>query len=600
MAAAHQPHASSQSEPGSGSGSVPDHGHGSGIVVANAKDASSSNKADAEAKTDADSVRLSDEASDGDGDGHDHDQLQRHLGNRQIQLIAIGGTIGTGLFVSIGGGLAKGWPASLLLAYSLHALMVCLINNSLAEMVCYMPVSGSFIRMAGRWVDDALGFLAGWNFFLYEAILIPFEITALNLVLTFWTDKIPVAAICVVVIILYAIINILAVQYYGEAEFWLAMGKLILILIVFFFAFITAVGGNPQHEAYGFRYWYSPGAFASYIHEGTLGRFEGFLGSLFSACFTVVGPEYLGMVAGETARPRTYLKNGFKTVYWRFFVFFVLGALAVGVVIPYNAPELNNGSGTADGSPYVIAMQNMGVTVLPHVVNALLVTSIFSAGNAYVYCAMRSLYGLACDGHAPRVFRKTLSNGIPIYAFLAVMVFPFISFLQVSGSTAQAVTWLQAVTNGATMINYIVMSLTYIFFFRACRAQGVDRKKVMPYYAYGQPYCAYVTLVYMTLIEGIFGYTVFLPGRWDVGDFFAPYTMALVAIVLYFGWKLVHRTRFISPRDADLVWEKPRIDAYEAALTDPPTRLRDEIWGLFTWKGKRERERENYMGEDVS
>lgn len=131
-------------------------------------------------------------------------QLHRHLGNRQIQLIAIGGTIGTGLFVSIGSGLAKGGPANLLLGYSLHALMVCLINNSLAEMVCYMPVSGSFIRMAGRWVDDSLGFLAGWNFFLYEAILIPFEITALNLVLTFWTDKIPVAAICIAVIILYA------------------------------------------------------------------------------------------------------------------------------------------------------------------------------------------------------------------------------------------------------------------------------------------------------------------------------------------------------------------------------------------------------------
>lgn len=131
-------------------------------------------------------------------------QLHRHLGNRQIQMIAIGGTIGTGLFVSIGGGLAAGGPANLLLGYSVHALMICLINNSLAEMVCYMPVSGSFIRMAGRWVDDALGFLAGWNFFLYEAILIPFEITALNLVLTFWTDKIPVAAICIAVIVLYA------------------------------------------------------------------------------------------------------------------------------------------------------------------------------------------------------------------------------------------------------------------------------------------------------------------------------------------------------------------------------------------------------------
>jgi amino acid transporter len=382
----------------------------------------------------------------------------------------------------------------------------------------------------------------------------------------------------------------------SEAEFWLASGKLILILIVFFFTFITAVGGNPKNEPYGFRYWYSPGAFHEYIHEGTLGKFEGFLGSLFSACFTVVGPEYLGMVAGEAERPRIYLKSGFKTVYWRFFVFFVLGALAVGIVIPYNAPQLNNGSGTADGSPYVIAMQNMGVAVLPHIVNALLITSIFSAGNAYVYCAMRSLYGLACDGQAPAIFKKTLKNGIPIYAFAVTMIFPFISFLQVSGSTAQAITWLQAVTEGATMINYIIISLTYIFFHRACKAQGIDRA-TLPYVGYFQPYCAYITLVYMTVIEGIFGYVVFVPGHWNVGDFFAPYTMAFVAIILYFGWKFVKRTKFVSPMDADLVWEKPQIDAYEATFTEPPTRFRDELWAILTRKKKR---KENHMREDIS
>ncbi|GAW24393.1 hypothetical protein ANO14919_139770 [Xylariales sp. No.14919] len=524
------------------------------------------------------------------------DQLHRHLGNRQIQLIAIGGTIGTALFVSIGGGLAKGGPASLLLGYSVHALMVCLINNSLAEMTCYMPVGGSFIRMAGKWVDESLGFLAGWNFFLYEAILIPYEISALNLILTYWTDKIPVAAVCIIVIILYALINIVAVQYYGEAEFWLASGKLILILIVFFFTFITAVGGNPQNEPYGFRYWYSPGAFAEYIHTGTLGRFEGFLGSLFSACFTVVGPEYIAMVAGEAERPRVYIKNGFKTVYWRFFVFFVLGALAVGIVIPYNDPKLNNGSGTADGSPYVIAMQNMGVSVLPHVVNALLLTSIFSAGNAYTYCAMRSLYGLACDGQAPRIFKKTLKNGIPIYAFGVVILFPFLSFLQASGNTAGAVTTLQSVTQGATMINYICISLTYIFFYRACKAQGVDRS-TLPYVGWFQPYGAYITFVYMILIEGIFGYTVFVPGHWSVADFFPPYTMAFVAILLYFGWKIIKRTRFIKPEEADLIWEKPEIDAYEAQFTEPPTRLRDELYEVIF---RRKKVKENHMGEDTS
>lgn len=132
------------------------------------------------------------------------DQLQRHLGNRQIQLIAIGGTIGTALFVSIGGGLMEGGPGSLFIAFTLYSCLLGLVNNCIAEMVVYMPVSGSFVRMAGKWVDESFGFMAGWNFFLYEACLIPFEISALNLVLTFWRDDIPAAAVCAGCIVLYA------------------------------------------------------------------------------------------------------------------------------------------------------------------------------------------------------------------------------------------------------------------------------------------------------------------------------------------------------------------------------------------------------------
>lgn len=133
-------------------------------------------------------------------------QLQRKLGNRQIQLIAIGGSVGTAVFVSIGTGLARGGPASLFLAYTLYSCMVGLVNNCMAEMATYMPVSGAFIRMAGHWVDEAFGFMAGWNFFLYEALLIPFEIAAINLVLQFWRDDIPVAAVVAACIVLFGFV----------------------------------------------------------------------------------------------------------------------------------------------------------------------------------------------------------------------------------------------------------------------------------------------------------------------------------------------------------------------------------------------------------
>lgn len=134
------------------------------------------------------------------------DQLKRHLGNRQIQLIAIGGSIGTATFVSISTGLAAGGPGSLFLAYTFYSCLMGLVNNCMAEMASFQPVTGAFIRMAGKWVDESFGFLAGWNFFIYEAILIPFELSALNLVLSFWRDDIPVAAVVTVGIVLYLLV----------------------------------------------------------------------------------------------------------------------------------------------------------------------------------------------------------------------------------------------------------------------------------------------------------------------------------------------------------------------------------------------------------
>lgn len=156
-------------------------------------------------------------------------------------------------------------------------------------------------------------------------------------------------------------LNGLAVKAYGEAEFWLSGGKVILIFMLFAFTLVTMCGGNPQHDAYGFRYWSNPGAFAEHHSTGSLGRFEGFLAALWSASFTVVGPEYIAMAAAEAKRPSVYIKTAFKTVYWRFGIFFIMGALCVGIVIPYNDPTLTaiqegGGGSTAAASPYVIAM----------------------------------------------------------------------------------------------------------------------------------------------------------------------------------------------------------------------------------------------------
>lgn len=154
------------------------------------------------------------------------------------------------------------------------------------------------------------------------------------------------------------------------------------------------------------------------------------------------------MVAGEAKLPRVTLKVAFKTVYIRFAIMFIGSALCVSVVIPSNDPTLVailsgkvGGSGTGAASPYIIAMKNLGIDILPHIVNALLVTSIFSAGNTYFFCAMRTLHGLAMDGHAPKLFRKCNRYGTPIYCWVVVMIFPLLSFLQISNGTAVVLNW---------------------------------------------------------------------------------------------------------------------------------------------------------------
>ncbi|KAK1466602.1 hypothetical protein CTAM01_17004 [Colletotrichum tamarilloi] len=517
------------------------------------------------------------------------DGLHRRLSNRQVQLVAIGGSIGTAVFVSMGGALQRSGPGSLLLAFVIYTIILSLCNNCMAEMSVYMPVSGGFVRLAGKWVDDAFGFMAGWNFFFYQVFLIPFEIVALTLVVSYWNDKIPVYAICVGCIILYGLINVFAVGVYGEAEFYLSGGKVILLAMLLAFTLITMAGGNPQHDAYGFRAW-SAGYFAEYVSTGPLGKFEGFLSALWTASFTCVGPEYVSMMAAEAKHPRIYVKTAFKAVYWRIWIFFVGSALAAGIVVSHKDPTLvaiytgkGGSTGSAAASPYIIAMGNLGIGILPHVVTFFLATTIFSAGSAYTYCSTRTLYGLALEGRAPRFLTKTTKKGAPIYCLTVVMAFPLFSLLQLSSSSAKVLDWLISLTTAATIIDYIVICVTYNCFHRACKTQNFDRSR-LPYIGRFQPYSAYIGLVWMTCVVICYGYRSLSP--FDPASFFIHYTMVLLAPLLFCLWKCYKGTKTLRPDEVDLVWDAPRITAYEELLSevDPPIGFLQDIANHFSVK----------------
>ncbi|RDB21097.1 General amino acid permease AGP2 [Hypsizygus marmoreus] len=504
-----------------------------------------------------------------------HDRTRRRLKNRHIQLIGIGGAVGTALFVQIGSALTKGGPGSLFLAFSLWCTFIFAVNNCLSEMVTWIPISSPFVRFADRFVDPALGFCAGINFFALEAFLVPFEVVAFNLVLQFWTDKIPIAAVIVFVLVAYACLNMFAVRWYGESEFWLAIGKVTLAVGLMAFTFITMVGGNPLHDKYGFRSWNSskvPGApFAEYIKTGDLGRLMGFLACMIQASFTIAGPDYVAMAAGEAELPRRNMPSAFTSAFLRLTVFFVIGSLCIGIVVPYSDPTLltalSDARPGAGSSPYVIAMENLHIKILPHIVNALILTSVFSAGNGYVYCASRTLLGLALEGKLPKILTRCTTNGVPVYCVGVTLGVSLLSFLQVSNNAAVVLQWLVNLTTASQLLNYAIISFTYLRFYYALKAQGIPRES-LPHRGFWQPFCGYYALVGTLVMAFVGGYTVFLPGRWDVPSFLFSYAMIGIVPVLFVFWKLLHKTQWRSLEKVTFfAEEREEIDRYEEAYS---------------------------------
>ncbi|KAJ4262863.1 hypothetical protein NW762_006476 [Fusarium torreyae] len=340
-------------------------------------------------------------------------------------------------------------------------------------------------------------------------------------------------------------------------------------------------GGNPQHNAYGFRHWKEQ-PFLEYFSTGATGRFEGFLTALWTASFTCVGPEFLSIAASEVKHPRVYIKKASQALFARIIIFFIGGCLAITIIVSPRDKVLeqlyshgNGSTGSAAASPYIIAMENLGITGLPHLITALFATTIFAAGNTVLYSATRCLYGLSLEGHAPKFLRKVTKSGIPIYCFAATMIFPFLAFLQLGSGSSTVLTWLINLATGATLIYYITALITYIRFYRACQVQDFNRDK-LPYKGWFQPYSAWFALIFELLIVIFYGYRSLVP--FSVSGFVTAYFMPVFVPGLFVSWKILKKTKFVRAQDVDLTFEAPLIDAYEASLEEAPVGFWRDCW----------------------
>jgi amino acid transporter len=513
-------------------------------------------------------------------DAADLDRVQRRLKQRHVQMIAIAGTIGTGLFLGSGKALSGAGPLGALIAYALVGTVAYSSLCSIGEMTTFAPVSGTFPHFAARWVDPAFGFAVGWNYFYTSAISIPVEITAATILLTFWDPNTSHQAIYTAVIcILVCSVNVFGVRYFGESEFIFSIIKICLITGLILAGLVIDLGGTSV-DRIGFRYWKHPGAFAGagLVKNVNTDRFLGILSVIVQAAFSFQGMELVAIAASETENPRRNIAKAVQRVFYRICVFYILGILIVGMVVPYNDPNLLKSTGNAAQSPYVIAINRAGIKVLPHIINAGVFTSAFSAGNSFLFCSSRILYGLALRGQAPRFLTYCTKNGLPLAAVLVSGLFAWLSFMNVSSGAVTTFNWFVNLSTTGGFVSWFAVNLTYVFFHRGQKAQGIDMRQNI-YNNRLQPYLAYWGIFWTMFFSLINGFEVFW--AFSASEFFTAYINLPIFATLYFGYKVIKRTKIWKPREMDFVTGIPSVEETEMPEIEPVTILQKIAVVLF-------------------
>ncbi|OWB73573.1 hypothetical protein B5S31_g3322 [[Candida] boidinii] len=512
---------------------------------------------------------------------------QRGLSSRHIQLIALGGGIGTGLFVGSGAALAKCGPAPLLISYLVISIFVWFVMNELGEMVTFIPSAGksTMYALCERYTGNkSLSFAAGLNLFYAQILLAPAEISAAAFVIRYWTD-LNVAIWISIYWVSIVGLNFLAVKFFGEVEFWIASIKVLCIIGLIIVGIVIFFGGAPaSHGVLGFHYWKDPGAFALHLdpHHVNTSRFLDVITAIVKSAFAfILSPELITSCASEARDPRVTLPKATDRFIYRLITFYVLGVIVIGCIVGYNDPRLmsaiSDGSSGAAASPFVIGIQNAGIKVLNHIVNACILTSAYSSGNSFFYSGSRTLYSMALNGDVPRIFAKCNKHGVPYYSVALSAAISLIAYLNVSDSSATVFTWLSNISTVSGFISWIIVGFVYIRYRKAIDYHGLNDR--VTYRPPLQIFGAYAQSIFFTIIALVNGYEVFF--NWDTANFFAAYITIPIFFVLYFGHAIWHRNfkLYAPPEQIDCFTGLEETEKEHEEYIEPvPSNILQRIW----------------------
>ncbi|EPQ27624.1 uncharacterized protein PFL1_04762 [Pseudozyma flocculosa PF-1] len=477
------------------------------------------------------------------------EQLKRALGRRHLVMLAIGGIIGPGLLVGSGNALASAGPVGALIAFAVTGLIVYFVMQALGEMATLFPIRGSFIEYSGQWLDPAAGFVVGWVYWETWVSILANEYNAVAIVIQYWEPARAVTTGGWIMIFwsIFIAFSLLGVLAYAEAEFVLASIKVIGLIVFFILSIVINVGGTGNLGYIGFRYFRDPGPFA-----GTgIDALNGIAKILVVSATLYAGTESTALAAAEAANPRKAVPTAIRSVFIRILFLYLGTIFFIGLNVPWDNEQLVSASSKSAASPLTIALQRGGINAAAHVINALIIISVISAGNSSLYLASRTLQSLGATGRAPRLFAYTTKSGkVPIFALVFTNLVALISLLSISGGAAKIFSYIISISGVSTFVIWAAICACHVRFRSAWVRQG-NKVEDLPFKAFLYPYGTWFALVLNIVLAFFQGYTTFLNPVKAV-DIVVAYIVLPVSVILYFGWKLWHKTKIPTLDEIDL------------------------------------------------
>lgn len=463
-------------------------------------------------------------------------ELKRGLLNRHIQLIALGGAIGTGLFLGIGPAAVLAGP-SVILGYAVAGIVAFLIMRQLGEMVVEEPVAGSFSHFAYKYWGTFPGFASGWNYWILYILVSMAELTAIGVYIQFWWPEIPLWVSSLFFFVVVNALNLASVKIYGEAEFWFSIVKVIAIVAMIIFGTYLLISGSGGERASITNLWNDGGMFPKGLFsKDETGAYQGLLSAMAFIMFSFGGLELIGITAAEAENPERNIPKATNQVIYRILIFYIGALIILFSLSPWRG--ITTGSSpfvavfdTLQGFEFTLFERTFYFTsIIANALNIIVLTAALSVYNSSVYSNSRMLFGLAKQGNAPKMLSKLSKNFVPVRAILVSAFFAAICIVINKVMPEEALGILMSLTVSALLINWFIISITHMYFRNAKIRDGVKPKFSVFWY----PFTNYFCIIFLLSMLGII---------WVTGMKTSVELIPVWLVLLYISYILMKRRK---------------------------------------------------------